>query len=248
MVITASLPLADPQSSPEAERQVCKEECTMKERILCVDDDALVLSAYQRLLRKDFITDVAQGGAAALQLMKDNAPYAVVLTDMRMPSMDGNRFLSQVKTKYPMSVRMMLTGYADQRTAIDAVNDGHIFRFLTKPCSPEILMQALRAGIRQYHLQTAEHDLLDQTLGGCVDLLIELMALSDPTTFARTQHMRERIQLITKHMGEGDSWEIGTAAMLAPIGSATIPPLVLLKSRAGRTLSSAEMDMLKRVP
>ncbi|NIQ03497.1 MAG: response regulator, partial [Nitrospinaceae bacterium] len=94
--------------------------------------------------------------------------FAVVVSDMRMPDMDGIQFLSRVREHYPQTVRMMLTGYADVKTAMNAVNEGNIFRFMTKPCPPEVFEKVLSAGIEQYRLITAERDLLERTLKGSV--------------------------------------------------------------------------------
>src|SRR5205085_9651219 len=123
----------------------------------------------------------ALGGDHALELIQggigDNTPlhphshtpiqsYAVVVADMRMPKMDGVELLSRLRTLTPTTVRIMLTGNADQQTAIDAVNEGHIFRFLNKPCPPETLEKTLRAALNQHHLITAEKELLELTLTG----------------------------------------------------------------------------------
>ena len=112
---------------------------TSDHKILFVDDEPNVVQAYQRQLRKQFLVDTAEGALAALKAMETTGPYAVVVTDMRMPSMNGVEFLHHVRNRWPDSVRVMLTGNADQQTAIDAVNDGCVFRFLTKPCSMESL-------------------------------------------------------------------------------------------------------------
>src|SRR4030042_1805929 len=93
-------------------------------------------------------------------------PYAVIVSDLKMPGMNGIKFLSKVREMAPDSVRVMLTGFAELQTAIDAVNEGNIFRFLTKPCPPDILSRALDMGIEQYRLITAERELLEQTLKG----------------------------------------------------------------------------------
>src|SRR5579872_2798210 len=111
----------------------------MSDKVLFVDDDENILSAYQRHMRRYVTLDTAMGGAEGLAKIADSGPYAIVISDMRMPGMDGIEFLRNVLTWAPNSVRMMLTGNADQQTAIDAVNEGHIFRFLTKPCAPETL-------------------------------------------------------------------------------------------------------------
>jgi len=119
----------------------------MNERILFVDDEGAVLEGYERILHKDFEPDLASSGEQALVMMSGSSPYAVVVSDMRMPGMDGVQFLSRVREISPQTVRVMLTGNADIQTAMTAVNEGHIFRFLTKPCDPPVLKKALTACI-----------------------------------------------------------------------------------------------------
>src|SRR2546425_3295178 len=128
----------------------------MTEKILCVDDEPNVLEAYQRSLRKKFQIDTAVGGEQGLAEIERQGPYAVVISDLRMPGMDGVQFLAQVRDRSPDSIRVMLTGQADMNAAIGAVNEGRIFRFLTKPCPPDILSQTLQAGLEQYRLITVE--------------------------------------------------------------------------------------------
>ena len=93
----------------------------MSEKILCVDDDPRILQAFQRQLRKQFHIETAPGGAEGLEAIASSGPFAVIVSDMRMPGMDGIQFLSAVKERAPESVRIMLTGNADQQTAVDAV-------------------------------------------------------------------------------------------------------------------------------
>ena len=110
--------------------------------ILLVDDEPNVLLGYERVLHGEFKTHSAVCGAAALNSIRSRGPYAVVLSDMRMPEMDGVQLFTKVKTVAPDTIRIMLSGYADLKTALSAVNEGNIFRFLTKPCSKEILSSA----------------------------------------------------------------------------------------------------------
>ncbi len=128
-------------------------------KILCVDDDPNILEACQRNFRKRFSIDTALGGKPALALMESNGPYAVIVADMQMPGMNGVEFLTQAQRKAPDTVRIMLTGNADQKTAVDAVNKGHVYQFLNKPCPPEMFGMALGNGVRQYQLITAEREL-----------------------------------------------------------------------------------------
>ena len=117
----------------------------MPEKVLFVDDEPNVLAAYERQLRKQFDVVTMQGGEAGLQAVTMSGPYAVVVSDFRMPNMDGIEFLSRVKGISPDTVRMILTGYADVQTAIEAVNEGNVFRFLTKQCPPDSLAKAVTA-------------------------------------------------------------------------------------------------------
>lgn len=106
---------------------------TLNNRILFVDDDPNILKGFQRNLRKDFTVSVAEGGQQALELIQSSEPFAVIVSDMQMPGMNGAEFLYAAKKISPDSVRMMLTGNADQQTAINAINKGDIFRFINKP-------------------------------------------------------------------------------------------------------------------
>jgi response regulator RpfG family c-di-GMP phosphodiesterase len=199
----------------------------MSERILCVDDDANVLASYQRQLRKEFEIDTALGAEPGLEAVRTRAPYAVVVSDMRMPGMDGIQFLARVCRVAPDSVRIMLTGFADQHTAIEAVNEGNIFRFLTKPCAPETLTKALAAGIAQHRLVIAERELLEQTLRGSVEVLTDLLGLVNPTAFSRSSRIRHLVRQMSMQLHLCDVWKFEMAAMLSQIGCVTFPPEIL---------------------
>jgi FixJ family two-component response regulator/GGDEF domain-containing protein len=122
----------------------------MSEKILFVDDEPAVLEGYQRLLHRDFTVCTAVGGYLGLAAIEANGPFAVVVSDMRMPEISGVEFLAQVRQKSPDSVRMLLTGHADFNAAIEAVNQGNIYKFLTKPCEKETLVSAIRSGLSEY--------------------------------------------------------------------------------------------------
>ena len=117
----------------------------MNEKLLYVDDDPNILRAYERSMRKFFQMDTALGGDEGLEAIRTKGPYAVVLSDMSMPGMNGIQFLAKVREHARDTVCIMLTGNADLQTAMQAVNEGNIFRFLTKPCPRETLVKALRA-------------------------------------------------------------------------------------------------------
>jgi DNA-binding NtrC family response regulator len=129
-------------------------------RVLLVDDEPLVLEGLRRSLHTEFVADLAEGPEEGLAKLRKDGPYPVVVSDMRMPGMDGVEFLATVRTIAPDSIRMMLTGSSDMEVATRAVNEGQIFRFLTKPVTPETLLATLRAGLAQYHAARLEKEQL----------------------------------------------------------------------------------------
>jgi len=218
------------------------------EKILCVDDDANILQGYQRQLRKQFHIETALGGNEALETIASNGPFAVIVSDMRMPGMDGVQVLTAAKQRAPDSVRMMLTGYGDQQTAIEAVNEGNIFRFLSKPCPPQTLAKALTAGIEQYRLVTAEKELLEKTLHGAIKVLTDVLSLTNPTAFGHASRVRRVVQKLCKQLEVEHPWEFEVAAMLSQIGCVTVPSNTLNKIYYGRTLAAHEAQMLEGHP
>jgi response regulator RpfG family c-di-GMP phosphodiesterase len=220
----------------------------MNTEILFVDDDPDVLDGIQRSLRKEFKIDTAIGGELALTMMRGRAPYSVVVADMRMPEMDGVEFLAQLEKMAPDTVRMMLTGNADQKTARDAVNKGHVFRFLNKPCSHDELIGAVKAGLKQYQLITAERDLLEKTLNGSARMLSDILATHDAHAFGQSQRLRDYIRAFADHLQLKQTWDLELAAMLSQIGCVTIPQALLEKFRGGRQLAGAEAAMVARIP
>jgi len=217
-------------------------------KVLFVDDEVNVLSGITRQLRKSFEISTAPGGPEGLSMLESDGPFAVVVSDMRMPGMDGIQFLRQVKDRSPDTVRMMLTGNADQQTAVDAVNEGNIFRFYTKPCPPQDLRRAVEDGLRQYELVTAERTLLERTLAGSVKVLLDVLMILAPEAFGRTTQLRNMARKMATRLKLSDPWELNVAAMLSPIGQITLPSETLAKIRAGAPLSTAEREILARTP
>ena len=127
--------------------ELCSQKRTrVEEKVLFVDDEPAVLQGYVRLLRNEFKIDTTVTGKGALIALETTGPYAAVVSDMRMPEMTGVEVLRKVKELSPDTVRIMLSGHADLEAAIAAVNEGSIFRFLTKPCDKETLGKTLSAG------------------------------------------------------------------------------------------------------
>jgi response regulator RpfG family c-di-GMP phosphodiesterase len=218
------------------------------EKILLVDDDQNILSGYRRSLRNEFRVETAEGGEAGLDALRGNGPFAVVVSDLRMPGMDGNQFLREVRSTFPDTVRMMLTGQADLQSASEAVNEGNIFRFLFKPCPQEVLSKALGDGIRQYRLVKAERDLLENTLSGTVQLLVDVLALVNPSAFGRASRLQQIVRLLLPHFGRENAWKLDVSAMLSQIGLVSLPSETVDRVCAGEAPSPEEASMLENHP
>ena len=217
-------------------------------KILFVDDDANLLDGIHRALRKDFAVEKAVGPIEGLRKVASDGPFAVIVADMQMPEMTGLEFLREVQVQSPDSVRIMLTGNADQKTAMDAVNDGRVFRFLTKPCPPPTLVPALVAALELSRLKHAERELLENTLGGACKVLTEILSLSDPVTYEHSQKVREYVCDFIRSTNMTVSWELELAAMLSQIGRVMIPPALLEKARNAITFTGPEKDIWHQVP
>lgn len=219
-----------------------------KLRILFVDDDINILSAFKRQLRRQYDVHTAPGGKAGLELLKNSDVFPVIVADMQMPEMNGIQFLSQVKDKYPDSVRLMLTGNADQKTAVEAVNEGNVFRFLNKPCSAALLVSAIDSALEQYRLITAEKELLEGTLNGSIHLLTDILSMVAPRVFGRVTAMKEEAVEIARALRLSDTWNMEMATMLSHIAYVSLPPDTLEKVRNGDILKSTEEHMLEALP
>jgi response regulator RpfG family c-di-GMP phosphodiesterase len=220
----------------------------MNPKILLVDDDTSLLDGLERTLRKQFKLSTAPGGPEGLQKIVSDGPFALVVADMQMPGMSGLEFLRRVQFHSPETVRIMLTGNADQKTAVDAVNDGRVFSFLTKPCPAETLVPTLEAGLEQFRILQAERDLLANTLGGALKVLTEILSLNDPATFERGQRLRDLVREFAAATHFPLTWEIETAATLLSLGRVTIPAPVLEKVRLRESLSLTENELMLQIP
>lgn len=224
----------------------------MGEKILVVDDDHHLLSALRRQLSERFDLETAQGGAQALEAVGAavgrREPFAVVVCDMRMPGMDGIETLKQVREASPDTVRIMLTGNADQQTAIQAINQGAIFRFYTKPCPPEDLAEGLEAALGQYRLVTAERELLENTLTGAIKVLVEVVSLNDPQAHALATRLREWIRALVEEFKMPQRWALEIAASLVSIGQVAIPSELVAKKRSGEALTAGEQSIFDQAP
>jgi CheY-like chemotaxis protein len=231
----------------------------MTDKILFVDDEPAVLEGYRRILYPEFQVDIVDGAASAFAAIEENGPYSVVVSDMRMPVMNGAEFLSKMRQTKPDTVRMLLTGYTDIGPAIDAINQGNIFRFLTKPCEPEVLSGAITDGIKQYQLIHSEKELLEQTLIGSIKVLTDVLGAANPEAFGRSMRIAHYVRHIAKKLKLPSPWCVEAAATLSQLGCITLESELMLRAFSGAKLAPddqagfdahplAAMELLKNIP
>ncbi|ABI69835.1 HD domain-containing phosphohydrolase [Syntrophomonas wolfei] len=220
----------------------------MNKKILLVDDDEKILASYRRQLglRLELLT--ANNAEKGWEILQKHGPIAVVISDYKMPGVDGIAFLERVKEIAPDTVRIMLTGYADIDMAINAVNQGNIFRFLTKPCPIKDFVYAIAAALEQYRLICSERELLEQTLKGSIKLLIDILSISKPQEFNQLSRLRNLAKRIALRLNVEKPWELDLALMLSPIGLITIPEYILQKRNSGEYLCPDEEKMYQSHP
>jgi len=218
----------------------------MNEIILAVDDETFVLNAYQRNLGDQFEIVTAESPEQALATMRTQQ-FAVVLSDLKMPGMDGIEFLAKAKELQPDAVRIMISGHADMTDAINSVREAEIFRLLIKPCPTDELAQNIESALKHHRLLVAEKALLEQTLNGAIHTLTDILSIMDPEAFGQAQ-LRSRLMRSLAIHYKAEPWEFEIAALLAEIGRATLPPLLNEKIRRKEKLGEAERLLQERVP
>jgi response regulator RpfG family c-di-GMP phosphodiesterase len=214
----------------------------LPEKVLMVDDDRNLLDSFRRQFRKRVNLETATSGADGVQAVQDGGPFAVVISDMQMPNMNGIEFLAKVRAISPNAVRIMLTGNANLDVAIDAVNDGNIFRFLNKPVEADQLYQTIADSVQQYRLITSEKILLNKTLKGAVDLMADILSMVNPVAFSHSSRIKQYAHTIVSSLSLEDSWHYDLAAMLCQLGYISLPEDLVSKVAEGESLTQAEQQ------
>jgi CheY-like chemotaxis protein len=216
-----------------------------KFKVLCVDDEPRVLDSLRRHLQDTYEVLTAASGAAGLDVLKQHRDVGVVVSDMRMPEMDGATFLRHTRVLRPSAVRVLLTGQADMAAAIKAINEGQIFRFLTKPCAPDQFLSVISEAIRQYELIAAERLLLQRTLVGAIKALTDIMTLVSPAIVGRAQRLKRRVSALATELKLEERWQVETAALLSHLGEVSLPDSVTDKIAHGTELDEEETQRLQ---
>lgn len=221
---------------------------SMRPQVLCVDDEARVIEGLQLILRKEYDVHTATSGAEALRIVQEVPNLAVIVSDMRMPGIDGATLLHKTLRLNPDVTRILLTGQAGRDAAVAAVNKGQIFRFLTKPCPAEQLKEAIAEGVMQYRLATAERSMLQDTVLGCIEALVEVLAIANPLAFGRASRLKRRAIEFAAILEMRHFWQLEAAAMLSQIGHVSLPADLVQKLHNGSGLSAEETTLAAQAP
>ncbi len=217
-------------------------------KILIVDDDRKLRQSLRLHLKRKYEVILAENGQDGLEKLKENTDTAVIISDLKMPVMDGIRFLNAAKNTNSDASRILLTGYADIDSAIKAVNSGQIFRFLTKPSTPSQVGIAVMAGVKQYNLIQSEKILLEKTLRKTVEMLVDIMAVVKPSVYIKVQHIRRYMQFLLDHLDLENSWEFEIAAMLSHLGVITVSDDIIEKIQHNISITDAERNQYMEHP
>jgi len=215
-----------------------------------VDDEPLVLASMGRHLARHFELERSEDPSEALALVQARTePYAVVVSDFNMPGMNGIEFLTAVRRASPDTARVMLTGQGDLAVAMQAVNEGNVFRFLAKPCPPEDLIETVAAAARQHQLVIAERELLQRTLSGSIKMLTDVLSLTSPVAFGRASRVYRTVkQIAGRVFGPESAWEGLVAAMLCQVGCVAVPTDILERAYRRQPLAPHEHETYESHP
>jgi FixJ family two-component response regulator len=211
-----------------------------------VDDDPFMRDVLTRSIGTGYEILTASSGAEALELIGSSEPIQVVISDQRMPGMSGAKFLQELRERHPQIVRILLTGETDLVEAVAAMNQAGLFRFLLKPGSRQLLLDTLRAAVEQYQLQSAERELLQQTLIGTMRALSDVLAIASPVAFGHVSRIQELALAVAARMNLPERWPLEFASLASQLGHIALPERTLRRLYAGEPLSAEESAQVIR--
>ena len=219
---------------------------TYNKKILYVDDESNLLSSFRSLLRKEDVeTHLLQDSTQILQMLEQNGPFSVVLSDQRMPGLTGAELLGKVARVHPDTIRILVTGYSDYNEMISAINTGGINHYITKPWKDDELKQVIHSMSDRYNLSSHNEylvsqlkhknvqlkELLDGTILESTHLLVDILSYINPHAAAQTDRVKATgLPIVEKVEGisHKEKWEISIAFDLFNLGFAVMPTWIQL--------------------
>ena len=218
------------------------------ESVLFVDDAPDLLLGLQVMFRGRFDVQTAGCAEDGLAAIRRHGSFAAIVADMRMPGINGAQFLARVREMSPDSSRMLLTGNADTATAVEAVNEGNIFRFLVKPCEKRELTEAIEAGVEHHRTLVAERDQLECMQLGNIKLLTDVLRAAHPVISAKSMRMARTVRHISRRLNLAVLGRLEAAASLSQLGCVTLPAELVQQAYVGARLTAEEQQQYDAHP
>lgn len=215
----------------------------LRPRILLVDDEQQVTQGLGMVLRRSYEVVAASSGEEGLRRAAEEGPFAVIVSDMRMPGMNGAEFLARARAIAPDATRVMLSGQADLDAVVSAINEGGVFRFLAKPCAPSLVRKVLQEAVEHHHAVESERALVRTNLRHSADVLVECLGLIHPLAAAQSHRIEEVVRAVLPALGLEDTFDLEVAASLAWLGTLPLPAHLLGLVAVGATLDAEDQDV-----
>jgi hypothetical protein len=161
--------------------------------------------------------------------------------------MDGVELIKYVRKNAPDTVRVLQSGQADLAVAVRAINEGQLFRFVIKPCKPAELLAVVGSAVEQHRLITAERDLLEKTVTASIGAMVDLLAITQPTSFGRASRLKRYCEAVAGERGLRRHWALGVAALLSQVGFIIVPPETASRAHRGERLTVEERALLAKL-
>ena len=206
------------------------------------------MNLFSSVLKDRYGVETARSGEEALQMLKTDAGFSVIVSDVYLPGISGIDLLKQCAKLTPDTVRISLTGSPDRDTVVESVNEGNVFRFVSKPVRVDVLAEIIEAAVQRYEGQRVERDLMETTVRTSVTLLLEVLATLDPASFELSQRVRSSVRQFARFTRLPNVWELELAASLARIGTVALPPDIVRKAGRKQPLTAREAELFGQVP
>lgn len=227
------------------------ENTNQKHTILAVDDEQNNLSLIKRTLRNDYNLIVASSGAEALEVVKQHgSEISLIVSDQKMPEMEGTEFFKQISENYPNIIKILLTGHSNIDILIDAINECHLFQYILKPFEPEQLCMIVESGIKKFELSQTKTQIvkdLSELFYKTIKSIAYALDAKDEYTHGHSLRVTLYSLALAKKMNLSEETleEIETTGLLHDIGKIAIPDKILLKP--GK-LTDEEFAVIKKHP
>lgn len=207
-----------------------------------------MLNLFSSVLKDWYVVDTARSAEQGLVRIRSGESFSVVVADIFMPGVSGIEFLAQCAKLSPDSVRIAVTGDPGRDTVVDSVNEGNVFRFVSKPVRIETLVAIIEAAVERYESLLTEREMMETTVRTSVNLLLEVLATVDPPSFELSQRVRGSVRVFVRTLKLPNASELELAASLARIGTVAIPAEILRKVAREIPLSPREAELVAQVP